>query len=157
MAVPLATTSAAPPPPPRVWARLAEVRQWEPVAAKPFVSRGHGTGDWKTVVRVSSDLAEEYRRLPGQVSSEPGAVAAAFHTLPDGTPGPTFVMEKLPDGSWDYLAVDDSGTALSSSDGSLCQRCHTEAPSGALFGIPARFLLADEPSGEGGAAGAAAR
>jgi hypothetical protein len=105
-------------------------------------------------VRVSSDLYEEYRRLPGRVSSDPGAIAAAFHTLPDGTAGPTFVMEKLDDGTWDYLALDETGTVLSDADPTLCQRCHTEAPSGSLFGIPRRFLLEDVASGAAGAGGA---
>ena len=103
------------------------------------------------MVRVSSDLVEEYQRLPGQVSPAPGAIAAEFHTLADNSPGPTFVMEKLPDGTWEFLALDETGTVLPDSNPTLCQRCHTEALSGSLFGIPAKFRQNDAPAGAGGA------
>lgn len=153
--LPLATASAPPAPPPRRWPRLAEVARWPAVPPRPFLAAGHGTGTWTTVVRISANLTEQYALLPGRVSVPPGAIAAAFHTAEDGTPAPTFVMERLPDGTWDYLALDAQGVVLPGADLSLCGRCHAESPSGSLFGLPASARPPAEP-GAGGAGGAPA-
>ncbi len=64
-------------------------------------------------------------------------------------------MERLESGSWDFLPLDDTGTVLEDADPTLCQRCHTEAPSGALFGLPPRFLSESGMIGAGGEGGAA--
>ena len=87
-------------------------------------------------IRVSPSVRDPYVQLGGGADLPVGAVVAAFHrNVRQAQPGPVFVMEKQERG-WRYLAFDARGFAAEHGVLNLCERCHRESPSGALFGLP---------------------
>jgi len=87
-------------------------------------------------VRVQPDALEEYVAHGSRASLPPGTIIAAFHRdSRRGQPGPVYVMTRTTAG-WTYGAYEPSGFAAEHGVLGLCERCHLEAPSGGLFGLP---------------------
>lgn len=115
---------------------MAEVLGWPVLNAEPIASRGHGTGDLALEVRADPASREQYLELHRGQEWPVGTLVAAFHRdTKRGQPGPIYVIEKRASG-WAYLAFDPEGRAAEPGTLGLCQRCHDEAPDGALFGLP---------------------
>lgn len=119
------------------WTRFDEARGWPAANARPFTSRGHGAGRYSVDVRVDASSRDAYvTLLPGTALAD-GALLAAFHHDPKrGQPGPIYVMEKL-GGAWRFSVVGADGKLERSGELELCQRCHAEAVSDQVFGLPA--------------------
>ncbi|MCC6900336.1 MAG: hypothetical protein IT377_15265 [Polyangiaceae bacterium] len=85
---------------------------------------------------MSESMVESYRALRPGLTVPDGALIAAFHTDErTGAAGPVYVMERVGQG-WKYSAFDADGRATEHGALALCERCHAEAPSGGLFGLP---------------------
>jgi hypothetical protein len=112
------------------------VSGWPAANEKPILSRGHGTGELTLVVRTDPASRERYLAMQRDVEWPTGTLIAAFHRdKKNGRPGPIYVIERRTNG-WAYLAFDAEGRPAEPGTLGLCQRCHEEAPSGALFGLP---------------------
>lgn len=117
------------------WSRFDEVAAWPAINPAPLPSNGHGTANTLVSIRVSADVADSYRGLRPGLVLPTGTIVAAFHTdAKTGSPGPVFVMERQAD-RWKYSALDADGRATEHGL-SLCERCHAEAPTNGLFGLP---------------------
>lgn len=122
--------------PPQRWADLSAARAW-PLAAPPFISRGHGGEHYLVEIRVTPAVLADYRTLVAGRRWPPGTAAAAFHrSRESGAPGSIYAMIKSADG-WSYLVVDQGGRIETGSGLQLCARCHADAPADSLFGAPA--------------------
>ncbi len=87
-------------------------------------------------VRVNPESRDAYiALLPGTTLAD-GTLIAAFHHDPRrGRPGPVYVMEKS-GGAWRFSIVSPEGMVEQSGELELCRRCHAEAVSDHVFGLP---------------------
>jgi len=86
-------------------------------------------------VRASESARAGYSSLGPHSTFPDGSLVAAFHKdAKTGRPGPVYVMERQ-SGAWKYLAFDPGGRPAEHGVLTLCERCHSESPSGALFGL----------------------
>jgi hypothetical protein len=139
---PRQSPAASAPKPRVVWSRFAEIESW-PVVGEPFTNSGHVGAGAEAVVRVSPDARAAYEHLVKDTELPDGAVAALFHELAPGRPGPVYVMEKG-EGVWRFSSCRADGTectpaATASTAG--CQHCHADAVADSLFGLPRRPVL----------------
>jgi hypothetical protein len=85
---------------------------------------------------VSESARASYVALRPDLELPDGAIIAAFHRdAKTGQPGPVYVMTR-DRGAWKYAVFDAGGRASEHGPLTLCERCHAEAPSGGLFGLP---------------------
>jgi hypothetical protein len=112
-------------------------------AGKPFLSRGHFAGRWIAEVLVTPTASDTYAGLTRSSHFATGAVLAKKHTEKDShAPGPIFVMIKhdpgyFPEGGdWEYLVTDPEGWIEDRGAIASCARCHAEATSNWVFGLP---------------------
>ena len=136
---PLSGSSDAPSPTAAAsWDRMAEVSSWPPVTPQPYISLGHPPGYFLATVRVSPDDRDAYVNLRSGTELGVGAVVAQFQQDPArAEPGPVFVMIKQSADAWQYLIVDTTGRIEHRGESPLCERCHAEAVTDRLFGLPA--------------------
>jgi hypothetical protein len=137
-AAPTGAASADPPQQPRRtrWARFDEVSSWPAANPTPIPSKGHGSGQYQITVRVQPDALGDYVAHGSRATMPLGTVVAAFHRdARRGQSGPVYVMTRAASG-WTYTAYEPSGFAAEHGVLALCERCHLEAPSGGLFGLP---------------------
>jgi hypothetical protein len=130
-----ATTAVAPPPvaEPR-WERFAEAQSW-PLAAEPFVARGHAAGEYVVSLRVAPPNRDSYRALIAGARWPVGMTVAAFNQRRGGgEAGSVYAMTKLATGEWDYVVARPDGVIEARGALPLCARCHAEAPADSLFG-----------------------
>ncbi len=117
---------------------MAEVRSWAPVNEAPFVSLGHPPGNQLASIHVSPDAKETYQQLLPGATLPVGAVVAELQQDPaSGQPGLSYVMTKLDADRWEFMLVRANGQILERGDVPPCARCHAEATSDSLFGVPA--------------------
>lgn len=118
------------------------MRRWPTSNPQPFASRGHGAARYTIDVRVDEIARPVYQALlPGTVFAD-GTVIAAFHHDPEhGRTGPIYVMEKV-EGRWRYSIVGSDGRQRQQSSLELCARCHAEAVSDHVFGLPEKVRAA---------------
>ncbi len=83
-------------------------------------------------VRVSPESRDAYLSLRPGVTLPDGAVVAALHH-----DGPIYLMEKR-DGRWTFHILGDDGRPTEHGPLALCARCHAEAQTDMLFGLPRR-------------------
>jgi hypothetical protein len=139
---PLATAPKPAPPMPsasssaRPWASLDASRAWPKANAKRFVSNGHLFGRYEADIRVNDTGKDAYSKLaPGSRLPVGTKIAVPLATA-DGTPGPTFAMEKEASG-WAYVETDARGALLRRGRLSPCVECHAHvADQDELFGVP---------------------
>jgi hypothetical protein len=120
-----------------IWKRFAESKSWPTLSRAPFVSQGHGFGNYRAVVRANSVARPGYEALQPGCSLPPGSIL--FETVTDlegSGQEEHYVMEKAPDGGWRFLVLSREGVIESQANVTLCQRCHAEAPSDHVFGLP---------------------
>jgi hypothetical protein len=111
---------------------------------KPFISRGHFAGRWQAEVLANESAAGTYAKLSRSSHFSPGAVLVKKHSEKDSrAPGPIFVMAKhepgffAPGGDWEYLVADSDGWIEDRGPLPACARCHAEAVTDWVFGLPA--------------------
>jgi hypothetical protein len=118
------------------WTRFDEVKAWSPVSTRPFTSRGHGAGRYTVEVVVDAESRALYAALLPGTTLPDGSVLVALHHDPKlGRPGPIYVMEKI-GGAWEFLVVTADGKLERRGELELCRRCHAEAVSDHVFGLP---------------------
>jgi hypothetical protein len=120
-----------------VWPAFAAFRTWPPLVSEPFPSRGHDPPRWLSDPRVAPGSTEVYRAAVPGTRFPAGFTVGVLHIERDsGAEHSLFAMEKRSDGRWDYVVADRSGVIRERGRLALCERCHAEAPSDGLFGLP---------------------
>jgi hypothetical protein len=123
--------------PPERWSELDDAREWPTVGA-PFVSRGHGVGHYLVQIRASPAILDAYRTVvAGRVFAEGTSIAAFHRSRETGAPGSIYAMTKRGADRWEFVVVEPEGRITARGDLALCARCHSEAASDYLFGVPA--------------------
>jgi hypothetical protein len=115
------------------------------VSGEGYVSRGHPPGDARATVRITPAARDAYRDLTPGTEVPVGTLVAQLQE-----PGPVFVMHKIAPDQWQFLELAADGRPAAEDRSALCQRCHAEAVSDQLFGLPPQTTRPD-----GGAAGSA--
>lgn len=125
--MPPSLTSAAPEP----WPSFGDLARYRAVGAFPSEHRGA-----RTFARVTvNDAAAPY--ADGCVTLVPGAVVvSSLSDSPDGVASEHYVMERKANG-WGYFVVGPEGT-VRRGESERCARCHAEAPSDEVFGVPGK-------------------
>ena len=119
------------------WPEFDRVASWPKVNDVPFVSKGHAAERYDTDVRVSPDQALRYRDLVDGVRFPVGTIIAGFpNARLTHSAGPVSVMQKITQNSWEFLLLRPSGEVVQRARAGLCQRCHAEALTDSLFGLP---------------------
>lgn len=127
-------TPARPAPQPVRWAHWAQLSHWQRLPAEPFPSAGH-PGAGLAQAHLPPEWAQAYRQLSVGRPLPPGAlVALSLRATADGPPERWLAMERGGAG-WRYLQLDREGF-ITSRDDERCRRCHAEAPTDGLFGLP---------------------
>jgi hypothetical protein len=86
------------------------------------------------VIRTPVETAARYQMLvAGAALEAPALVIEELRTTAEGPPETFLVMEKLEDG-WSYLQLDGQGRPVDTRI-DLCQRCHAEGLTDAVFGV----------------------
>jgi len=124
---------AAPPPAP-TWDAYAEVVKWAPVNAAPFTSRGHEPQQLVDV-RVSEDSRAAYQDLVTDHVFPDGTLVAQLPHATGREAGHGYAMRKTA-GAWAFFELDPQGGVLASGPDLPCARCHAQAASDHLFGLP---------------------
>jgi hypothetical protein len=107
----------------------------DPVTAEPYRTQGHLDVPPYLVTRVSPSARDAYLSLVTDSKLPADAVVATTHVeTADGTPGPTYVMERR-GGVWRYLVVDGKGLIERRAQGD-CSGCHAAGVAEGLFGPP---------------------
>ena len=120
-----------------MWPRLEEVRAWPPLTDRPYESLGHPPGHLLAEVRVSPEARAAYLGLEPASELPVGAVVAQFqHDPVADRPAGVFVMVKQTREQWQFMALDAGGRIRDPDRAQLCRRCHADAASDYLFGLP---------------------
>jgi len=115
---------------------VVEAKNW-PRAFAPFVSRGHGSGDYTMDVRVTPSSLGAVRDLVLGGVVPRGTAVVALHTRPGSAlSGSSYTMQKRPDGAWDFFVADADDRIVAGGNLPLCAHCHADAPADSLF-VPA--------------------
>ena len=89
-------------------------------------------------VRVSAAARDAYLRLTPGVRLPMGTVVAQFqYSQPNNNLVQVFAIQKLADARWQFSVVQPDGRLVEEGNLRLCLRCHAEAVSDHLFGLPA--------------------
>jgi hypothetical protein len=89
------------------------------------------------VVRTPPASLQHYRDLTLGGEVPPGFRVAAFHIDEStGGPGPIYAATRQIDGMWHYVLADGAGGLIEEGALPVCARCHDEAPTHGLFGLP---------------------
>ena len=117
------------------WEHFDALKSWPVLSSDPFVST-HLDGRHRAAVRTNDVARDAYLALlPGKEMPLGSIVVELLHDSESGRAGPAFTMQKLAPGRWQYAVVEQDGTVLTSAT-TLCRRCHAEAVSDQLFGLP---------------------
>jgi hypothetical protein len=120
----------------RMWPDFAAARSWSRANAKTFVSGGHLFGRYVADIRANETAKDPYAALAPGAKLPVGAKLALFLSGENGTPGPTFAMEKE-SGGWAYVEADARGGLVRRGRLSPCVECHAHvADQDELFGVP---------------------
>lgn len=115
------------------WPLIQESQQW-PVLAR-YESHGHPLDIRQVALKVSPNARQAYINLT--VGAELPLNSVVIQELSGGPhepPKALLAMSKTPDG-WQFHHLTPDGKAAGSTR--LCGRCHAEARSDSLFGMPA--------------------
>ncbi len=126
------SASVAPPP----WAHAKAAVAWPRSNAKRFLSNGHWFGRYDADIHVNDVARAAYATVRPGASLPVGSIVAEKMIGHDGTPGPTFAMEKDASG-WTYVEADGAGRLLRRGKLTPCIECHGHVASqDELFGVP---------------------
>lgn len=136
---PTATPKPAPQPYPNwasvsSWPALTEAQGTEPSVTR-FASLGHGGGRYSYSVHVEPQHERAYRELVAEHPFPAGATLwVQLFDAKSGDLGPIYVMHKA-DTKWDFTQLNAAGLIVKGAV-ETCRRCHSEAPTDHLFGLP---------------------
>ncbi len=120
------------PEPAVLWSRYAEAQRWPVVNSSPFTTRGHEP-ERAVDVRANEVARAAYVGLVTDTVFANGAGLIELPHSPGADNGLGMLKE---DGGWQFIELDARGGVLGSGAPSRCVRCHIQAPSDEVFGLP---------------------
>jgi hypothetical protein len=121
----------APDPPPAAWEAYASVRDWPPMNAAAFTSRGHRP-EQSVDIRVSPESRATYSALVSDSVFSDGSILVELSHTGEGH---GYGMRKAA-GNWTFYELNAQGGLLASGALPLCAGCHAQAPADSVFGLP---------------------
>lgn len=139
-----ASASTPPEPKPQPYPGWPSISAWPSLQAQAgdsetpptrFASLGHGGGRFTYSVHVDPASVEAYRNLViDHPFPEDSTLFVRLFDEKSGDPGPIYAMRKA-GSKWEFAELSPDGLVVRR-DAETCRRCHAEAPTDYLFGLP---------------------
>jgi hypothetical protein len=116
------------------WTEFENIFAWPKANDEPLRSQGHPALGTNIDVRVTPAARETYLNLVAD-SEFPDGTSIAQISRDKARNQPIYVLQ-LRAGIWQFLVLDQRGAIAEQGQIPACVRCHLEAPSSPLFGVP---------------------